>query len=332
MKIVLLEHQDVEYPVVGYGGIQRINQNLYEGFADFGHEVTLICAERNKYIYRDKTKLINLKHEDIQRLIKGEIRLSDLVNNVDIFQTHTSTENVKFCFEGFNGTWISTCHGEHEDTFCPNQIFVSYNQYLQHIAEFGLNFRPFDYFVCHNGIKTTEMYITPGPHNRVVWLSHICPAKGAHFLPSIADAINEKILMAGNISDQGYFDHYVKPYIGSYIEYIGPIKTEKEKREFFSNARLSLHLAITQECFATTILESQRCGVPVFSFNIGSAYEINYDHKNIFNSVDALSKAIKDKQYKKISSVDLSNWTKRRFSKEAMTKRYLNVYREVLNV
>ena len=279
MKICLFDHHNNPYPIQGYGGIERINQLLFESLSENGYDITLICVEGSTInLNMENSKIISLPFEELENIRYGKIPVSKYFNG-DIFQTHTSsTKHCNFDFKGFTGKWVATCHGYNEWVGAKYQSFVSNNQYEQHIRD-GLIENTVEYtFITNGAINSNILKYIDGPHNKLVWLFRICNDKGVDRLIEIAEKLNETIIVAGNIVDNNLFERLIKL---SNIEYYGVIKTEEEKINFFANAKASLHTSIFEDPFPLTILEAQMCGIPVVTWANGSVKESNYNLNNI---------------------------------------------------
>lgn len=330
MKICLFEQNKNPYPVKGYGG-ERINQLLYKTLVDLGYDTTLITMEESTISYKNG-KVIKLPFDTICKIRYGQVKLKDyLPEEYDIFHTWTSGKNQSIDFDGVSAEWTATCLGDHEHSQCKNQSWVSYSQYKQHISEFNVNETCKNKYVCHVGVDENALqYIENNNRKDIVWLGNICPAKGAHIAGYIGECIGQKIIIAGNISDESYYQQHVKPYIGRSLEYVGEIRTEEEKVKFFSNAKYYLHLCLANEPFGLTNAEAQMCGVPILSINRGSAKEVNYNSLFVSETISDINKKLILDIGQFIDRKELRDWTVKNFSSIPMTNRFIKMWEDVL--
>lgn len=332
MKIAIFDHNKNPFPIQGYGGGERIIQTLYRGLLDLGHEVTLIAIKGSTINYRHG-KIIQLPAEQIEELRFGKINLAMLLaQHYDIFVCSCSGKNAAFDLNGFTGKVVSFCFGDFEESSGDNVVFVSFAQFYSHLDRSSIKDTVKNKYLSYPGLDENDFYVDDnGPHDRIVWLGGISPVKGAHFASLVAKLTGERVLLAGNIVDQDYFDKSVSPEIGKTIDYCGEIKTEKDKCNFFSQAKCYLHLANFCEPFGLTTAEAQMCGVPTIALNRGSAIEINYTKEFVYNSFDEMAALIKSGAINNCKRQLIRDYCIKRFGKFAFTNRMLEVFNTVLS-
>ena len=170
MKVYLFEHHSTPYPVVGYGGGERVNSLLFNTLTNLGFDVTLIIHD--KTVFTQGCKVIQLPYSEIENLWSGSVPLSNYVSkDCDIFHSHTAGKNSNFNFSGLKCKWSSTCHGEYEEVLSPYQIYLTYNHLAFHIQKYGVDKIANGLFVCNNGVDTDSLFPVNGHHDRVIWLS-----------------------------------------------------------------------------------------------------------------------------------------------------------------
>jgi glycosyltransferase involved in cell wall biosynthesis len=106
--------------------------------------------------------------------------------------------------------------------------------------------------------------------------------KGARQAIEIARACNKKLILAGIIQDQAYYDQYVAPHIDNdkvvYIGSVGPV----ERNRLLGKACALLHPIQFDEPFGLSVIESMACGTPVIAFDRGSMPELIENGKMVF--------------------------------------------------
>lgn len=329
MKICLFDHHNTPYPIKTYGGIERIVQYLFEYLVDKKYDVTLIINDNNQYSYKNGN-VIRLPFYELENIRYGRRNIFSEIN-CDIFHTNTSGIHQNIDFNGYSGKWISTCHGFKEDAAAEYQVFISENQYKQHIRDYRSNERSKKCYLCYNGIDNSRLYPVKGSRDRYIWFSGIRYDKNCHILPELAKRINQKIHIYGNIQDQSYFDYYIKPYLGSLLEYHGAINDDEDKRKMFSNAKVYIHTTYDfEEPFGLSIVEAYACGIPVVGFNKGSLPEIVHNPKNnLAGNLEELVNIIKKGEYF-VSENVLTDLVSKKFSCEKMGEVYTRIYNHIL--
>jgi len=86
------------------------------------------------------------------------------------------------------------------------------------------------------------------------------------------------------------------------------------------------------ECFGLVIIEAMACGTPVIAYNNGAISEIIENGKTGFYVSDGdwqgLSASIE--KVKSISRKDCREIVEKKFSRDLMVDRYLNLYRQII--
>jgi len=154
--------------------------------------------------------------------------------------------------------------------------------------------------------------------------------KGAREALEIARACNKKLILAGIIQDQAYYDQYVAPYIDKdkviYTGSVGPT----ERNELLSKAYALLHPINFNEPFGLSIIESMACGTPVIAFDRGSMPELIENGKNGF-LVDNVDEAIETvSRIKEIDRATCRLHVERYFTVDRMVQEYIHVYEMIL--
>lgn len=323
MKVCLYDHHNFVIPTDGIGGVIGTFQMLYEGLHNQEIDLTLIVNDLSTLESKKKFNVIKLPYETIQDLRWGKLKISDFFQG-DIFYSNSSGRHVNFNFDGFEGKWVSTCHGCHEyvgNSVC--QVFVSNNQLHQHFKDNLFDSFCNDYRVIHNSINVDDYFWTEGSHDKLVWMGRIDGAK-AERLYEIALNSKEKIYIAGWFSKENEW-LFNKIMSTKNVEWLGEIKGVQNKRNFYSMAKVSIHCSTFEDPCPTTILEAQSCGIPVISFANGSMSEICY-HKNfIFDNLNSFTETLNTYNFK-TNDEKMRDFVKVNFNSEKYSKKYLKLF------
>jgi len=127
---------------------------------------------------------------------------------------------------------------------------------------------------------------------------------------------------------QAYWDRTVYPLIhgNPEVEFIGEID-EQQKAAFLGNARPLLFSIDWPEPFGLVMIEAMACGTPVIAFRRGAVPEVIDDGVSglIVSDVDEAVEAVR--HVDKLSRLLVRRTFERRFTAEAMTQAYLEIYR-----
>ena len=184
----------------------------------------------------------------------------------------------------------------------------------------------------YHGIDTSQFTFNPKPKgDYFLYFGRVHKDKGTKEAVEITKALNRRLIIAGIIQDQNYFNQYVQPHLKQgEIEYIGSVGAEK-RDQLLGNAELLLHPINFSEPFGLSIVEAMACGTPVVAFNKGSMSELIIDGTNGFlvnNSQEAIEKL---RNIKSIDRFNCRNSVEKHFSKEIMAQNYIKVYNKILS-
>jgi glycosyltransferase involved in cell wall biosynthesis len=225
---------------------------------------------------------------------------------------------------------VTTIHG-----FSSDRIVPAYRRYEDRVAYVAISAadRRADLryaATIHHGIALDEFPFDAAGSDDLLFFGRIHPDKGAAEAIEAARRAGRRLVMAGIVQDQSYYEREVAPAIdGARVVYGGPVGGDVRLRTLGS-ARALLHLINFDEPFGLSVVEAMACGTPVIARNRGSMPEI-IEHgvtgflvESIEEAVDAIGR---------IPQIDRSACraaVAARFSVERMADRYLALYRRIL--
>jgi glycosyltransferase involved in cell wall biosynthesis len=324
MNICFFDHHNTPYPIEKYGGIERINQLLFQVFSENKFNSTLICTDISTIEKTNQYQnIIKLPFHELENIRYGRVPISKYFNG-EIFQTHTSSlYHSNFDENGFFGKIVSTCHGFQEFAGNKYQVFISKNQMHQHIRDGLISPDVKCIFVSHECVDSKNLYYDEnGSHDKLVWIGRIHRDKGIDRLIQIAGNIDEEILVAA-VNHDNFLNEKLKHTKN--IKLLGPI-SEKEKYSFFANAKANIHTSIFEEPFGMTMVEAQMCGIPTISWANGAMLEVNYSIENVFDNLEDIVYCIKNETFKKHNPKEIESWTNQNFSKNNLYLNYKKIY------
>src|SRR5262249_22080778 len=155
------------------------------------------------------------------------------------------------------------------------------------------------------------------------FLGRISAEKGTHLSVEVARRSGMKLIIAGIIQDQEYFDTLVQPFVdGRQIEYIGPVGPEA-RNDLLSNAYTLLHLITFREPFGLTMMEAGAWGWPATATPRGSVPKIVQDGVNGLIAPDAEPAAARLPDVLKLDRAACRRYVEQRFSLDSMIDGYL---------
>lgn len=126
--------------------------------------------------------------------------------------------------------------------------------------------------VIPNGIDTTAW--TPGPGgDDLVWFGRITPEKGLHLAIEVARLAGRRLLIAGPVCDQAYFDDSIVKHLGDDVRYLGHLR-QGDLDSVVGRAAACLVTPLWDEPYGLVVAESLACGTPVIAFARGGIPEV----------------------------------------------------------
>src|SRR5205085_7306374 len=130
----------------------------------------------------------------------------------------------------------------------------------------------------------------------LLFFGRIHPEKGTLEAVQVARHCSKKIIIAGIIQDENYFNTKIRPLLNHtdviYVGNCGP----QERDKLLGGAIALLHLINFDEPFGLSVAEAMCCGTPVIAFNRGAMSELILDRQTGFlvdtidGAVDAIGK------------------------------------------
>lgn len=299
MKILHYIHYGKSFPVIGYGGGERIAYWLGKAQAELGHEVIFLCRNPNNVPV------------SFAKVVKAPEEFDDLTpyvpEYVDIVHLH-DTPNFKL-----KKPFLVTMHGNGKkfETYHPNTVFVSANHAARH------NWTEY----VHNAVDLSEYPIASdrSKENYVLFL-----AKAAWIVKNlpgairIAKAAGKELHIAGGKA----------PFWCSQVTSYGTVGG-LQKLELLQKAQVFLFPIIWEEPFGVAAIEALACGTPVVATRRGALPEIvdstcGFLCDSFDEFVEALNSA---------NSFEPEICRKRveeKFTHVLMGEKYISYYRKVL--
>lgn len=322
-------------PPVHYGPWELVTSLLTEELVKNNVEVTLFATANSKTTAQLHSVCPMGYEEDrsIDAKVWECLHISECFERANEFDIiHNQFDFLPLSYSKLVQTpVITTIHGFSSPRIMP--VFKKYNANTHYISISDADRSPdLDYAATiYHGLDLANFAFNPHPTgDYILYYGRIHPDKGTKEAVEIARALDMKLIIAGIIQDEDYFNRYVQPFLKEgKIEYIGSVG--KDTREaLLGNALVLLHPINFSEPFGLSVIEAMACGTPVIACSKGSMPELITDGENGFlvETAEEISEKVKI-----IYSIDRKRCretVEKRFSKEIMAKRYIEVYREIL--
>ncbi len=334
MRVAMLSPIAWRTPPQYYGPWESVVSVLTEGLVRRGVAVTLF-ATKDSLTQAELRGVCRSGYEEDKSIVPkvweclhiAEVfehaREFDLIHNHFDFLPLTYTELVRTPV-------LTTIHGFSSPNILP--VYEKYNGKTHYvsISDADRSERLIYLRTIHHGIELEQFDFNPSPDDYLLFFGRIHPDKGTREAIEVARRSGRKLIIAGIIQDQAYFDTQVKPHIDDdqvkYIGFVGPAERNRMLRQAYA----LLHPIYFEEPFGLAVVESMACGTPVIAFNRGSMPELITSGTNGFlvRDVDGAVEAVS--QIGSLKRALCRGTVEERFSSERMVDDYLSVYQEIL--
>lgn len=318
-----------------YGPWELFASTLTEGLVAAGHDVALF-ASANSITAATLSAVVptgTSEDPELDAKVAECTHIASLFERADDFDIiHNNFDFLPLTYSRLVDTpMVTTIHGFSSPRIVP--VYERYNDRSAYVAISDANRHPSLTYAAtiHHGIDTDRFGLHPSPGSSLLFFGRIHPDKGTHVAIEVAKRSGRRLVIAGIIQDEAYFDNFVRPHIdGVGVTFVGPVVAE-ECAQLLGAADALLHLIDFEEPFGFSVAEAQACGTPVIAFDRGSMRELIEHGRTGFvvDGVDAAVAAVDlladlDRRYIRTSAC-------RRFAVNRMIDQYVAVYRQLLD-
>ena len=334
MHIAMLAPIAWRTPPRHYGPWESVASLLTEGLVASGHDVTLFATADSQTSGRLHA-ICPRGYEEDRALIPKVwecLHISELFEHADGYDIiHNHFDYLPLTYTGLtNIPVLTTIHGFSSPGILP--VYKKYNRKVFYVSISDADRSPdLDYIkTIHHGIDITQFDFQPQRGDALLFFGRIHNDKGARQAIEIARGCNKKLILAGIIQDQAYYDQHVAPHIDNdkvtFVGSVGP----GERNRLLGNAAALLHPIQFDEPFGLSVIESMACGTPVIAFDRGSMPELIENCQSGF-LVNTLEEAIET--VARIDEIDRAycrRLVESRFTVHRMIAEYIQVYKMIL--
>ncbi|HEC83061.1 MAG TPA: glycosyltransferase, partial [Firmicutes bacterium] len=252
-------------------------------------------------------------------------------NEFDII--HNNFDYLPLTYMGMTTTPVlTTIHGFSSPKILP--VYKKYNGRAYYVAISNADRSPeLDYIATiYHGIDIRRFTFRPEPGDYLLFFGRIHNDKGAKEAIEIARRVGMRLIMAGIIHDEAYFNQYVRPHIDDdQVVYVGSAGPQK-RDELLGGAYALLHPINFEEPFGLSVVEAMACGTPVIANRRGSMPEIIEDGETGFlvSGVDEAVEAVR--RIGQIERRKCRQLVEDKFTAERMVDEYVQVYKRIVKM
>ncbi len=348
----------------------RLAIDLAEGLSKMGHEVTLFSpGPINTKVQNINSDLKYFKKE-VELLTKKKISagaVGELIKTKPLtFLTlarQIQTDLISKCFEMANEGKFDIVHvytNEEEialafSKFVKVPVVFTHHEPFNFLARYrtlfpkykDLNFisiskqqqkaYPKLNFIgnVYHGIDTKRFEFNSAPKDYFAFYGRIIKPKGTHLAIQACLETGQNLKIAGqHYAGHGgdkYWKEKVEPFIdGKQIQYIGYLKTDKEKSKFLGDAKALLMPVQWEEPFGMVMIEAMACGTPIIGFNKGSLPEVIKDKQTGFvvKTLGQMKKSME--RIEELDRKEIRKYVEENFSIEKMVKEHLRLFQKII--
>jgi glycosyltransferase involved in cell wall biosynthesis len=317
-----------------YGPWEQVTSLLTEALVARGVDVTLFATKDS----RTAAKLDGICPAPYSEDPTIDAKVWEILHVAHVFERagefnliHNQADFVPLAFSRLVQTPIvTTIHGFSSESILP--AFKAYDDRVHYVAISEADRHPDLRYAAtiHHGIPLKDFPFDPHGSEDLLFFGRIHQDKGAAEAITAAHRSGRRLIMAGIVQDQNYYNEQVAPALDKRsVIYLGSVGGPARAKTLGS-ARALLHLINFDEPFGLSVVEALACGTPVIAFNRGSMPELIDDGVTGFlvGSLDAAVEAID-----RIDEIDRAACraaVSARFTVDRMADRYLGLYRSIL--
>ncbi|MCX7857107.1 MAG: glycosyltransferase [Deltaproteobacteria bacterium] len=335
MKIAMLSPIAWRTPPRHYGPWEYVVSNLTEELVKRGFDVTLF-ATGDSITNAKLVSVAKMGYEEDKGIIPKvyeSLHISEVFERAEEFELiHNHFDFLPLTYAKMTKTPVlTTIHGFSSPGILP--VYKKYNKTVYYVAISEADKNPeLDYIATiYHGIDVKKFRFYSHHGNYLLFFGRIHHDKGTYEAIQIAKEAGMRLVIAGIIQDQKYFDTMCAPYIdGQKIIYIGSVGPEK-KSEILGEAYALIHPINFDEPFGLSVIEAMACGTPVLAIKRGSMPELVRHGETGFlaSNIQELLEKIKD--VRKLDRHRCRQWVEEKFTVERMVEEYIQVYKKIID-
>jgi len=342
MKILHVAPIYREIPPRGYGGTERVVHLLATLQAAHGHEAVVLGVKSAdaQTLYEIKSYVKRTSRSSFVRNLHAYTSLLEISKDFDVVHFHVlNSLNVVPVLKILNvfldvPAYLTTLHADPPLTGFKRYLYTKISNHplvaISHSQAERVRRRGYRVVaVVYHGIDVKSYPFCRDKEDYFVYVGRIDRTKGVHVAVEAARKAGKRLVIAGPVADNAYFEEHIKPYLGANITYLGEVP-ENEKRKLLCKAKALIYPVQYEEFFGLILIEALATGTPVIGFVRGSVAEIVEDSITGFLAKDLDEVVYAMNRIDAINPVDCRRRAEERFSDERMFKDYEFVYKRLV--
>jgi glycosyltransferase involved in cell wall biosynthesis len=333
MRVALLSPISWRTPPRRYGPWEQVVSNLAEGLVANGVDVTLFATGDSLTSGRLAWCIEKPCSETpgVDTKVSECLHISQLMERADEYDLiHNHFDFLPLTYSRLIHTpLLTTIHGFSSPLIVP--VYKKYNKDGYYVSISHADRHP-ELSYCgtvYNGIDASAFTFREEPGSYLLFFGRIHPDKGTADAIHIARKAGKKLVIAGLVQDERYFENEVKPFVdGREVLYAGNCGPQ-ERDALLGNALALLHPIHFEEPFGLSVAESFFCGTPVIAYKRGSMPELISDGKTGFMVAGEEEAAGAVERIGGLKRQRCRDVAVEKFSVERMTADYLQLYRSI---
>jgi glycosyltransferase involved in cell wall biosynthesis len=282
MRIVIIAPPWVPVPPTGYGGTERVVDDLCRALAERGHDVLLYatgdstCPVEVAWTYE---RALGTERASAAAELRHVTDAYDAALGWGADVVHDHTMSGPFYAERFRTLpVVTTNHGPFD-----GDLAALYARLAERVPVIAISHHQARTArdipvaaVIHHGIDLDSFPLGTGRGGHALFLGRMNPDKGLHTAIRVAREAGIPLRIAAKMRERPefeYFEERIKPQLGGAIEYLGEVGGAA-KHALIGDAACLLNPIQWPEPFGMVMVEALACGTPVVTTSAGAAPEI----------------------------------------------------------
>ncbi len=316
-----------------YGPWERVVSLLTEGLVAAGADVTLF-ATADSLTAATLSAVVPRPYEEDRTLdakVWEGLHLANAFEQAKDFDlVHNHYDFLPLTYSGLVQTPVlTTIHGFSSERIVP--VYKRFDAATHYVSISDADRHPDLSYAAtvYHGIDLGEFTLSETPDDYLLFFGRIHPDKGVAEAVEVAQRTGRRLVVAGIVQDQGYFERVLEPRLGEQVQFVGSVGPG-ERDKLLGGAAALLHLINFDEPFGLSMVEAMACGTPVIATRRGSVPEIVRDGVNGF-VVEGIDEAVAAVgRLDEVPRARVRADAEARFSQKRMVDDYLRVYEQIL--